>query len=216
MKRESRHQCLIYEGSPSEQLPVLAFMIKRKLNEGYRCLYMNSRPVVAGMQSYLAAIGIDVAHDIAKGRLVLSSEPAASADGDFDIDVMLQKLEDAVDLALNDGFKGLWASGDMSWELGPEKNFAKLMEYERRLEELFHQRRALFGICQYHRDTLPRHVMRQALLSHRAIFINETLSRVNPHYIPSGRLSHQKATDSELDETITELCRLQNKVLVPG
>ena len=82
MEQESRHQCLIYEGSPSQQLPTLAAMVQRMLNEGYRCLYLNSRPMVAGMRSYLAAAGIDVEQEIAKASLVLSSEPSVSADGD--------------------------------------------------------------------------------------------------------------------------------------
>ena len=39
------------------------------------------------------------------------------------------------------------------WEFGPEKNYLKLREYERGLEALFHQRRELQGICQYHLAT---------------------------------------------------------------
>ncbi len=35
---------------------------------------------------------------------------------------MLHKLEDALDQALSDGYKGLWATGDMTWEFGSEKN----------------------------------------------------------------------------------------------
>ncbi len=66
MEAEARHQCLIYEGSPSRQLPALAAVIKRKLDEGHRCLYLNSRPMVAGMRSYLAAIDIDVLSVTAK------------------------------------------------------------------------------------------------------------------------------------------------------
>jgi hypothetical protein len=123
MERESRHQCLIYEGSPSQQLPSLAAMIQRKLNEGHRCLYLNSRPMVSGIRSCLAAIGIDVANDVAKARLVLSSE-SAIVDGGFDVDMMLDKLEDALDQSLSDGYAGLWATGDMTWEFGPETNFA--------------------------------------------------------------------------------------------
>jgi hypothetical protein len=34
MVPESRHQCFIYDGAPSEQLPVLARMIHQKLDEG--------------------------------------------------------------------------------------------------------------------------------------------------------------------------------------
>ena len=186
MERESRHQCLIYEGSPSLQLPALAALIKRKLDEGHRCLYLNSRPMVAGLRSALAAIGIDVVGDVAKARLVLSSEPVTSADGDFNVGTMLDMLEEALDQTLSDGYVGLFATGDMTWEFGSEKNFAKLMDYEYRLEELMHKRPELCGICQYHQDTLPPEATQQALLTHRTLFINETLTRINPSYVPSG------------------------------
>jgi MEDS: MEthanogen/methylotroph, DcmR Sensory domain len=102
---------------------------------------------------------------------------------------MLDMLEDALDQALGDGHEGLFATGDMTWEFGSEKNFSKLMDYEYRLEELMHKRPELCGICQYHQDTLPHEVTRQALLTHPMLFINETLSRVNPSYAPSGLLN---------------------------
>jgi hypothetical protein len=205
MELEPRHQCLIYEGAPSQKLHILAVMLQRKLNEGYRCLYLNSAPMVAGMRSTLAAIGIDVSYEIAKARLVLSSEPVSSG-REFNSKVMLVKLEDSLNQALDDGYKGLWATGDMTWEFGPEKNFSKLLEYERGLEELFKHRKELCGVCQYHRDTLPPEVMRQSLLTHPAIVINNTLSRINPHYLKSTPHNEQSTTVYELDEMITLLC----------
>src|SRR5688572_26182530 len=114
---ESRHQCMIYEGAPSQKLPMLAAMIQTKLNEGFRCLYLNSPPMVAGMRSTLAALGIDVESEIAKTRLILSCDPV-SPDGVFNSAEMLAKLESALDESIKDGFKGLWASGDMTWEFG--------------------------------------------------------------------------------------------------
>jgi hypothetical protein len=152
---------------------------------------------------------MDVVGEVAKARLVLSSEPAGTEDGGFNIELMLHKLEDALDQALNDGYKGLWVTGDMTWEFGSEKNLPKLMEYEWQLEQLFHQRRELHGICQYHQDTLPREVTRQGLLTHRTIFINQTLSRINPHYISSVGLGERLA-NPELDAAIAAIFRLQN------
>src|ERR1700749_235490 len=102
MEPESRHQCLIYQGPPSQKLHLLAAIIQRKLDEGFRCLYLNSAPMVAGMRSTLAAMGIDVESEIAKERLILSSEPVSSG-GDFDSKAMLGKLEDSLDEALKDG-----------------------------------------------------------------------------------------------------------------
>lgn len=209
MDKDSRHQCLIYEGSPSRQLPALVATIQRKLNEGHRCLYLNSRPMVAGIRSGLAAAGIDVVQELAKARLVLSSESSLSPDGTFDVNRMLHKLEDALDQALSDGYKGLWATGDMTWEFGSEKNFPKLLEYECGLEALIQKRPALGGICQYHCDTLPRDVTRQALLTHRSLFLNETLSRVNPHYVSPALFTDPIAANPVLDEAVTALCQLQ-------
>lgn len=145
--------------------------------------------MVAGLRSSLSAEGVDVASEIEKGRLVLSSEPVVSEEGEFDVDSMLQKLEEAVDQATRDGCKGLFATGDMTWELGSEKNFSKLLEYEYKLDDLFQKWPTLSGVCQYHRDTLPPEVLRKALLTHPLIFVNETLSRINSLYVPSDSSS---------------------------
>jgi hypothetical protein len=206
MEHQSRHQCLIYEGPPSHKLHLLAVILKRKLEEGYQCLYLNSAPMVAGMRSTLAAMGVNVEKEIAGSRILLSSE-TISAGEEFNCEVMLAKLEDTLNEALNDGYKGLWASGDMSWEFGPTKNFSKLLEYEWRLEALFRRRKEIHGICQYHRDTLPREVMRQGLLSHSDIVINDTLSRINPHYLKSPQHTPISATTHELDKIIDVLCQ---------
>lgn len=188
MEHQSRHQCLIYKGAPSRQLSALAAVIKEKLGDGMKCLYLNSPTMVAGMRSYLSAIDIDVESEIARNQLVLSSASCLSVDGSFDVDLMLHNLEHTLDGALFEGNKGLWASGDMTWEFGSEKNFTKLLEYEYRLEKLFLKRQELCGICQYHEDTIPHEATQHALLTHPMIFINETLSHINAHYVPNAFL----------------------------
>ena len=195
MEQSPRHQCLIYEGSPSSHLPVLASVVRDKLNENHRCLYLNSPPMVAGLRSYLFAAGVNVPHEIMKGSLVLSSDTGHLLNGRFDVDHMLSVLNEAVDQALNEGYQGLWATGDMSWEFGPEKNFSKLLEYEWRLEEYFQKQPALSGICQYHTDTLPHTTVQDGLSTHQAIFINDTLSRLNPFYVqrPATLLNYRPA-----------------------
>jgi hypothetical protein len=193
MEREPRHQCMIYEGSPAKHLSGIAALIQRMLRENRRCLYLNSPPMVAGLRSYLAAAGLDVAQEVAKGALVLSSEQTHLVDGHFDVDRMLGMLADAVNQAFQDGCEGLWASGDMTWEFGPEKNFDKLLEYEYGLEELFRRNPALSGICQYHQDTLPTAALSQALHVHPMIYIGETLSRLNPYYTSPELLVHPQS-----------------------
>src|ERR1043165_886014 len=111
--------------------------------------------MVAGMRSYLAAEGVNVAREIDEGNLVLTSEQGHLIDGTFDVDRMIDSLEAAINQAVKDGYRGLFATGDMTWEFGSKKDFSKLVEYEYRLEELFHKYSFLSGVCQYHRDSLP-------------------------------------------------------------
>src|ERR1700691_4520050 len=106
METLPRHQCLIYEGAPSRHLPAVAAVTREKLEQNYRCLYLNSPPMVAGMRSYLAAAGVDVTHEIEKESLVLSSEQGHLASGQFDVDGMIRTLEDALDQALGKGYTG--------------------------------------------------------------------------------------------------------------
>lgn len=203
---ESRHQCLIYSGAPSQKLSIIAGIIQDKLNEGYRCLYLNSPPMVAGLRSTLAAMDMDVA-ELVKDKLILSSD-TVSPGNRFNAELMLNNLESHLDQAISDGYKGLWASGDMTWEFGPDKDFSSLMEYEIGLEGLFHKRPELCGICQYHQESLPKEAMRKSLLIHPTIVITETLKIVNPHYLKSNRRA-EVAANERLDAMIAELCREQ-------
>jgi hypothetical protein len=183
MEPLSRHQCLVYQGAPSRHLSAMALVIQEKLRLNYRCLYLNSPPMVAGLRSTLAALGVDVAQETAKTSLMLSSTQQHLRGGYFDVDAMLRTLESGLQEALRDGYAGLWASGDMSWEFGFRKDFSRLLEYEWRLEEFFRTHPQLEGVCQYHADTLPSDTMRQGLAAHPALFISETLTLMNPSYI---------------------------------
>ncbi|MBS1802128.1 MAG: MEDS domain-containing protein [Acidobacteria bacterium] len=207
----SRHQCLIYEGAPSRQIPAVASALSEKLKTNHRCLYLNSRPMIAGMKSHLAANGLDVEQEIASGNLVLSSEQThLVGNWEFDVPGMLGTLERALRHALNDGYQGLWATGDMTWEFGPSKDLTKLLEYEWRLEEFMRQHPEMSGICQYHADTLPREVLQKGLRTHSHLFVNETLTMVNPHFL--DRTSHLQTEDGvvELDRYITGMLSRQS------
>jgi hypothetical protein len=206
MDSVSRHQCLIYGGPSSWHLPALAMTLREKLRRNYRCLYLNSPPMVAGMRSYLSAMGVDVSAEIAQGSLAVSEKQEHLVDGRFDVDRMLETLGDTLRQALHDGYAGLWATGDMTWEMGPQKDFSRLLEYEWRLEEFLRQHPEMSGICQYHAATLPRAVLRQGLAAHRALFVNETLSVVNPQYLRPESYLDGTVRSAEIEAALTQLC----------
>jgi hypothetical protein len=208
MEPVSRHQCLIYNGPPSRHLPALAVTLRAKLERNYRCLYLNSPPMVAGMRSYLAAAGVDVEAELKRGSLVLSAEQGHLVEMRFDVGRMLETLGTALQQAHDDGYAGLWATGDMTWEMGPRRDFSQLLDYEWRLEEFLREHPQMSGICQYHAETLPREVLRHGLLAHRSLFMNETLSLVNPQYLRPEAFSEEATRGAAVETALGQLCEL--------
>jgi MEDS: MEthanogen/methylotroph, DcmR Sensory domain len=205
MDSAPRHQCLIYEGAPSKHLAAIGAVIRQRLSLKYRCLCFNSGPMIAGLRSCLAAAGVDVLHEVARGSLIFSSVQSHLRDGKFDIDYMIETLRSTLKKARSDGYAGLYATGDMSWEFGPEKDFSKLLEYECRLETFICNNPDFGGICQYHAGTLPRIYLRQALLTHQELFINETLSHINSHYLNPSVIAQHAIDNHELEGALKQL-----------
>jgi MEDS: MEthanogen/methylotroph, DcmR Sensory domain len=174
---------MVYNGAPNRHLRAVSLAASERLATGYRCIYLNSVPMIAGFRSYLAATGVDVEDALARASLILSSHRPHLVNGGFDVTAMLQSLDSEITRALELGYAGLWATGDMTWELGPGVAPEQLVEYERGLEELFQRRPEFAGVCQYHTETLPTAIVETALRVHPSLFINETLSLLNPYFV---------------------------------
>jgi signal transduction histidine kinase len=201
----SRHKCLIYDGDASEQLPVVVPMLADGLRENWRCMYLGSPSAIDMVGFALGTRGIDVSREIDRNALVFSSDRSHLVDGTFDPDAMIDGLCSGIEAAVHDGFEGLCATGDMRWELGDDRNFDRLLEYEARLEQVFRDR-PLRGICQYHRDLLPARAINDALVTHRSAYVGDALSTDNMFYMPPELLleSRDKAVQARRGEWMYE------------
>jgi signal transduction histidine kinase len=207
----SRHKCLIYDGDPSEQLPVVIPFLSAGLRNNWRCFYVGSPVMVQMVDSALTAHGVDTAGEVQLRSLILSSDQSHLVDGKFEPQKMVDMLCGLVDEAVEDGLEGLCATGDMLWELGETKNFERLLEYEALLEEVF-RCKPLRGICQYHRNMVPAQAVRNALIAHRSVYIGEQLNSDNFFYIPPELLleRHNGSTASKQGEW---MCQQITRVL---
>jgi hypothetical protein len=200
-----RHQGFMYHGSPSHHIPMMAAVIKARLEQKHRCLYFDSERMVAGLRSHLSQIGVDVAHETAQNSLVVSSHLGhLSEDQTFDIDRMIATLEGALDQTLRDGYVGLWARGDIAWEFGPKVDFGQLLQYEMRLEEFMCAHAEMSGICQYHGGVLPPDAMQTGHEMHPSFFINETQSRLNPAYTARNRVGPMTSAETLFDLSLPQ------------
>jgi hypothetical protein len=198
-----RHQGFMDHGSPSRHIPMIAAVIKARLEQNHRCFYFNSEPMVAGLRSNLAEIGVDLARETANNSLVFSSDLGhLSEDQTFDIDRMMATFEDMLNQTLRDGYIGLWASGDVAWEFGPKRDFGQLLQYERQLEDFVCTHAEVSGVCLYHGSVLPANAMQTGHDVHPSFFISETQSRWNPAYRARRHVEPMKSPEDILEVSL--------------
>src|SRR5438270_4381383 len=131
--QEGDHVCTLFY-SPEEQLQAAVEYIRGGLARGERCLYVCCEHPVEDFRSALTERGIDAKAEEARGALLLlTKDQGHLCGGTFDPDRMIEMLNAAVQSALQDGFTGLCAAGDMSWILDGAPGSERLAEYEARL-----------------------------------------------------------------------------------
>src|SRR5581483_2120311 len=115
--QQGDHVCTLYS-SVEEQLSAAIEYIKGGLARGERCLYVCGEHSVPQFRAALRRAGVDVIAEEKRGALVLiTKESGHLKGGSFDPDAMISLLHAAVKDALEAGFSGLAAAGDMNWIL---------------------------------------------------------------------------------------------------
>src|SRR5687768_2345944 len=88
---------------------------------------------------------------------------------------MIEDLKTEVEKALQDGFTGLRASGEMTWALDLPDALAQVREYELELHRHFGPR--LTGLCQYDQTRFEPQLLSDVI-------------RIHPKLIANGRIMH--------------------------
>jgi len=178
--QQGDHVCTLYS-DPAEQLTAAVEYIRGGLERGERCLYVCGEHSCEEFRAALRTAGIDVHAAEQRGALILlTKHDAHLKGGSFDPSKMIRLLEQAVQDALDSGFSGLCAAGDMNWLLDEAPGSERIAEYEARLNEFYKSHRAL-GLCLYRR-TMPAHLLDHCLATHEFVRIEGPLLLSNPFY----------------------------------
>src|SRR5690242_1333535 len=80
----SRHKCLIYDGQPSAQLPVVIPFLLDGLRNNWRCLHVGSPEATQMVDQALVGSGVNTTREVKRGALVISSDRSHLSAGTFD------------------------------------------------------------------------------------------------------------------------------------
>lgn len=192
--------CCLFFSSQEEQAGITAPFLALGLERGERCVYVGDAESVEAVRHGLKAAGVDVERQGAKKRLILTSEQDYLDGGRWKTEKMLSFLQIAYDAALSEGFTALRAAGDVSWQVGPDKNFQEVVYYEALLDVFFVGKR-MVGLCQYPKDKCPPETLNGILNTHKIAAIDSDVCS-NFHYVPPELLL-------EKDEKLRQSKRVQ-------
>jgi PAS domain S-box-containing protein len=143
------HFCVFYE-TKQDLLDVLVPYFKAGLESNEFNIWVISNPYLATAEEALDALAKavpDVRSLVEKGRLEIFSEPDWYLKGDnFKLENLLQALNEKVTSALNRGFSGIRASGDLFWL--EQKYWNAFYGYEKHLHDLITGQPAMI-LCSY-------------------------------------------------------------------
>lgn len=195
--QQGDHVCTLYSNR-DEQLTAAIEYIRGGLSRGERCLYVCCEHTPDEFRDGLRSAGIDVDTEEARGALLLITKREAHLKGgSFDPDKMIHMLHGAVKDALDAGFQGLCAAGDMSWLLDEANGSERIAEYEARLNAFYPSSRAL-GLCLYNRNRLPTDTLDHSLATHPHVRIEGNILLDNPFYEAPETAASRKPDGSGL------------------
>jgi hypothetical protein len=195
--QQGDHVCTLYS-TREEQLAAAVAYIRAGLGRGERCLYVCCEHTPDEFREGLREAGIDVDAEQARGALILLTRHDGHLKGGFfDPDKMINMLYAAVKDAIDAGFAGLCAAGDMSWLLDQAPGSERIAEYEARLNDFYPSSRAL-GLCLYNRNRLPPETLDHGLATHPHVRLDGNILLDNPFYEVPDEAARRKPDRSAL------------------
>ena len=208
--RQGDHVCTLFN-SPEEQLSAAMDYIQQGLARNERCLYVCGEHTPAVVRIALAASGVDVVREEARGAIfLLTKESTYLQEGSFSASRMIGMLKNAVESAIADGFEGLCAAGDMTWLLDEAPGSEEMAEYEALLNHFYRNNRAV-GLCQYNRRRLPAAILDHCVATHPTVRIAGPILLTNPFYEQPERAKSRTANADGLEVRIAVVCSLPTR-----
>ncbi len=178
------HICLIYS-EEEERRSIISRFIANGIRSGEKVLYMADMTTENDIWNWLSETEVDIVReDIADQLEVVEAEKIYCPDGKFRPSIMLETLRNCYDLAIDSGFSGVRATGEMTWALKGIPGSDRLIEYEALVNNL-RQTHPITPLCQYDATRFDGATILNVLKVHPLMIVHGQIVK-NPYYLKPG------------------------------
>jgi PAS domain S-box-containing protein len=208
MLKPHDHLCLIYESREEWQSVVIPF-ISIGLKRDEKCIYIADTSTANEIRTYLGEEGIDVASFEESSQLsILHETETYTREGSFDPDKTIALLISETEKAINQGYRALRVTGEMTWVLRGHPGSEKLLEYEAKLNRDFFTKYPSLAICQYDRWKFSPEIIKGVIMTHPLLVRDNNIYH-NFYYIPPGEFLNANHAEIEVRHWLINIEREQ-------
>lgn len=176
------HFCSIYRNKEEQFATVIPFT-RKGLQQNEKCVYVIDKNTKKEVIQAFKDEGIAVDSYMAKGQIqFFTKEETYLRDGYFAPERMIGLLKDLEEQALNKGYEGLRATGEMTWYFTKMPGVEDLIEYEAKLNYFLTGSKSTL-LCQYNEQKFSPGILLDVLYTHPKVILYGSLHQ-NPYYIP--------------------------------
>jgi PAS domain S-box-containing protein/putative nucleotidyltransferase with HDIG domain len=202
--RHHAHACLLYETEGQWYDTIIPFL-NNGLKNGEKCLYIAHAHKAEDICGYLEKMKVDCKRIIDRGQILfLDKGQSYVREGFFDPENTIEFLRFETQKALDQGYSGLRASGEMSWVLEYGGSLDRLIEYEDLLNSEFFPSNQCVAICQYDMRLFNLSIIRGAIETHPLVVSNDGLFD-NFYYLPPEPYKNPGRNEVDIERWLKNL-----------
>ncbi len=174
------HICLIYNNDEERKKIIIKFLAAAGQDNEQVAFFVDQWDK-EHIRSQLASEGVDVLSAEKSGQLAISdASDAYYPEGSFSAEEMWERIRNGYDACIEQGYRGLRGTGEMSWALKDVPGNEQLIKYEDGLNvEML--TRPFSVICQYDANLFSGAMLMEVLQVHPFMISNDRVVS-NPHF----------------------------------
>jgi hypothetical protein len=188
------HLCYIYTDE-QEHSRTMAQFVESGLLSGEKVAYLADVSSSEELDHYIAKLGINLPKHLQPGQLIVSeAEKTYCPDGAFLPERMIEMWHLMYHQSLQEGFRGIRATGETGWRCNAHPGLERWFEYESMLNIVVNDVPFSSIICQYNANRLGGANLYEVLRVHPLMIVRGQILH-NPYYeAPEQYLSRLRAS----------------------